>query len=69
MLARLRSPLVLSLADQVLVSAANLGLSFWLIGRWPPASFGIFAIVTSISLTGLALHQALAGSQLPLMQS
>lgn len=69
MLARLRSPLVLSLADQVLVSAANLGLSFWLIGRWPPASFGIFAIVTSISLTGLALHQALAGSQLPLMQA
>lgn len=68
-LGRLRSPLMLSLVDQVLVSAANLGLSFWLISRWPPASFGVFAIVTSISLTGLALHQALAGSQLPLMQA
>lgn len=69
MLARLRSPLVLSLADQVLVSAANLALSFWLISRWPPASFGLFAIVTSIALSGLALHQALAGSQLPLMHA
>ena len=69
MLARLRSPLVLSLADQILVSAANMALSFWLISRWPPESFGVFAIVTSVALTGLALHQSLAGSQLPLMHA
>lgn len=69
MLARLRSPLVLSLTDQVVVSAASLALSFWLISRWPPEAFGVFAIVSSIALTGLALHQALAGAQLPLMRS
>lgn len=69
MLARLRSPLVLSLIDQVVVSAASLALSFWLISRWSPEAFGVFAIVSSIALTGLALHQALAGAQLPLMRS
>lgn len=69
MLAHLRSPLVLSLTDQVVVSAASLALSFWLISRWPPEAFGVFAIVNSIALAGLAAHQALAGAQLPLMLS
>lgn len=69
MLARLRSPMALSLADQMLVSAANLALSFWLISHWAPATFGLFALVISISLTGLALHQALTGAQLPLLRA
>jgi O-antigen/teichoic acid export membrane protein len=66
-IARLKSPLALSLVDQVLVSAANLILTFWLINHWAPAAFGVFAIVTSVSLAGLSAHQALAGSQLALM--
>lgn len=69
MIALLKGPMALSLADQVLVSAANLALSFWLIHQWAPEAFGVFAIVTSISLAGLALHQALAGSQLPLLEA
>ena len=67
MIARLKSPLAISLMDQLLVSAVNLMLTFWLINRWSPTEFGIFAIVTSVSLTGLAAHQALAGSQLTVM--
>ncbi|WP_159714024.1 lipopolysaccharide biosynthesis protein [Geminicoccus flavidas] len=67
MIGRLRSPLVLSMADQILVSATNLILTFWLIHQWTPGKFGAFAIVLSVSLTGLAAHQALAGSQLALL--
>ena len=67
MIGRLKSPLAISLVDQLLVSAVSLMLTFWLISRWPPADFGVFAIVTSVSLTGLAAHQALAGSQLTVM--
>ena len=67
MIGRLRSPLVLSMADQIVVSATNLILTFWLIHQWAPGKFGAFAIVLSVSLTGLAAHQALAGSQLALL--
>lgn len=69
MIAPQKRALVLSLIDQVAVSVANLALTFWLINRWPPAQFGVFAIVTSLALSGLAAHQALAGSQLSLMIS
>lgn len=67
MIAHLKGPLALSLLDQILVSAFSLILTFWLINQWTPAEFGVFAIVTSLSLAGLAAHQALAGSQLALM--
>ena len=40
MIARLRSPLVLSMADQILVSATHLILTFWLIHHWAPGKFG-----------------------------
>ncbi|WP_027133115.1 lipopolysaccharide biosynthesis protein [Geminicoccus roseus] len=63
----LKGPLSLALMDQVLVSATSLLLTFWLINQWTPAEFGVFAILVSVSMTGLAAHQALAGSQLALM--
>jgi O-antigen/teichoic acid export membrane protein len=69
LISRSKSSLLVSLLDQVLVSGVNLALTFWLINQWPPAEFGVFAIITSISMSGLAAHQALAGSQLALMTS
>ena len=56
--------LILSVADQAIVSAFNFGLNLFLIRMAAPQEFGLFAIVTAASLFSTMVQNALVNTPL-----
>ncbi len=64
----MRTSLILSVADQAMLSAFNFGLAIMLIRMWAPEVFGIYAVVLALTFVGMSVLSALVGSQLAVLR-
>jgi len=64
----MRRLVILSVADQAMLSAFNFGLTILLIRIWEPEVFGIYAVVLALTFVGMSVLSALVGSQLAVLR-